>query len=349
MVALEAHAKPPEQLLRLFKRYRRASVSSLQDDNNIVDFCRGLTKEQSAHFQFKTLSNSAKIESVFTDYLGFPSTFSHGVVLSFSHQHFPGLCVVPSLIPLDVQKTILSRTLNRDLCNSQHKTNVHFHHDLVYPERCKSFFDCDPDCKDFFVPKDPTVHKPLSVKQVMDKKLRWITLGGQYDWTKKKYPEEEPPAFPEDLRALLLGLFPSTDPQAAIVNFYSPGDQLSLHRDVSEMCDRGLISISIGCDGLFVLALEDTSCSNPELHHLVLRLRSGDVVYMSDVVRYAWHGVPLVTPDTCPDELSRWPATSDLQRADKHSDTPDAWEGWIASKRVNLNVRQIRKISNNIE
>ena len=37
-------------------------------------------------------------------------------------------------------------------------------------------------------------------------------------------------------------------PQAAIVNVYSPGDSISLHRDVSEGKEAGLVSISLGCE-----------------------------------------------------------------------------------------------------
>ncbi|KAK3628666.1 hypothetical protein LTR56_018481 [Elasticomyces elasticus] len=91
---------------------------------------------------------------------------------------------------------------------------------------------------------------------MLDKKLRWMTLGGQYDWTNKVYPEGPPPPFPKDIKNLVEGLFPMKA-EAAIVNLYSPGDTLSAHRDVSEACAQPLVSISLGCEAIFIAAIED--------------------------------------------------------------------------------------------
>jgi alkylated DNA repair protein alkB homolog 1 len=177
-----------------------------------------------------------------------------------------------------------------------------------------------------FMAKDPTIHRPLSISRVLQKSLRWITLGGQYDWTNKVYPNERPQAFPPDISGLLNGLFPDMKPQAAIVNLYSPGDTLSLHRDVSENSDRGLVSISLGCDCLFIIGNEESSDG------LVIRLRSGDAVYMAKDARFAWHGVPRIIPNTCPSFLKPWPAESGQF---------EDWRGWMSNKRINLNVRQM--------
>jgi DNA alkylation damage repair protein AlkB len=164
---------------------------------------------------------------------------------------------------------------------------------------------------------------------MLNKKLRWITLGGQYDWTNKLYPAEAPPQFPPDIAELLQFLFPDLmTPQAAIVNFYSPGDTLSLHRDVAEECDRGLISLSIGCDGIFILGLQDNDTG--ELKKVAIRLRSGDAVLMNGKSRYAWHGVPQIVKGTCPEWLKDWPGEQ----------YPE-WKGWMEGKRINLNVRQM--------
>lgn len=178
----------------------------------------------------------------------------------------------------------------------------------------------------------------MTTKQFLSKKLRWMTLGGQYDWSEKKYPEQQPPCFPADLSNLLEGLFPRTRPEAAIVNLYSPGDVLSLHRDVSEFCDRGLISLSIGCDAVFLVGRDADSCkASPD--HLAVRLRSGDAVYMSGPSRYAWHGVPQVIAGTCPPELQPWPA--EPNSCSSQSERFDHWHNWMATKRINLNVRQM--------
>lgn len=158
-----------------------------------------------------------------------------------------------------------------------------------------------------------------------------MTLGGQYDWTAKQYPSAPPPPFPADLKKFLRRLFPEVDAQAAIVNFYSPGDTLSIHRDVSELCDEGLISISIGCEGLFVVGSQDAK------ETATIRLRSGDAIYMTGSARYAWHGVPKILADTCPEWLCQWPAVNENEIK------CSVWQGWMANKRININVRQIKK------
>lgn len=113
---------------------------------------------------------------------------------------------------------------------------------------------------------------------------------------------------------------------------------MMMHRDVSEETDKGLISLSFGCDCLFMIAPNDTNeTTQPGVEggkkYLLLRLRSGDAIYMTKESRYAWHGVPKVLKATCPNYLEDWPATGgDF----------DEWRGWMKDKRINLNVRQMR-------
>lgn len=250
-----------------------------------------------------------------------------------------GLLIAPSLIPDAVQIELLDRLLHRDLPNPAHETNMHLHYEL--PDLAKyhgSFFGIPPDEAGVFIPKDPSVHKPLTARRVLEKRLHWVTLGGQYDWTNRVYPRSEPPPFPDDIRNFLGSLFPATSAQAAIVNLYSPGDTMMMHRDVSEETDKGLISVSIGCDGLFMISPNDvdeqTESDNIKAkRYLLLRLRSGDVIYMTNEARFAWHGVPKVVADTCPQHLKNWPA---------HQAQFSDWRGWMEHKRINLNVRQMK-------
>ncbi|PVH78414.1 hypothetical protein DL98DRAFT_247760 [Cadophora sp. DSE1049] len=262
---------------------------------------------------------------------------------SYSIPSIPGLIVIPSLLPPAVQQRMLSRLFHRDLSNANHKTNLHLHYDVKYPgtqssddaddpsrfsssEEQHSFFGDNPDCA-AFVPKNPKEHKSITVRAALKKKLRWMTLGGQYDWTAKAYPKEAPPPFPSDIASFIHKLFPTMKPQAAIVNVYSPGDTLSMHRDVSEKVDKGLVSISIGCDAIFIIGLAGND--TPPVCE-ALRLRSGDAVYMTGESRLAWHGVASIMSGTCPDYLEDWPGQ------DYHE-----WRGWMKDKRINLNIRQM--------
>lgn len=291
----------------------------------------------------------------------------------YYHPLLPGMLIIPNLVPPTVQKRLLDRMVHRDLSKPYHQTNMHLHYDLPYPDGSASFFTYPPPANAHsadihstpgtFTPKDPSVHRPLSIQQVLDKRLHWVTLGGQYDWTNRVYPggvgadddededEEAPknpnlPRFPRDLTRLLSGLFPDTVAQAAIVNFYTPGDTMMIHRDVSEETDKGLISLSIGCDALFMAAPtgefdenkgeEGKDNKDDKEPYVLLRLRSGDAIYMSGHDRFAWHGVPKVIKGTCPDFLADWPAG-------EHQDGRyEAWRGWMKNKRVNFNVRQMR-------
>ena len=132
-------------------------------------------------------------------------------------------------------------------------------------------------------------------------------------------------------------MFPSTKAEAAIVNLYSPGDTLSVHRDVAEASETGLISVSLGCDAIFVIGTSTGGDDGSEDKVLTLRLRSGSAVYMSGASRFAWHGVPQIVAGTCPDYLKEWPGSADGDGNGPYAE----WRGWMANKRVNLNVRQM--------
>jgi len=208
----------------------------------------------------------------------------------------------------------------------------------------ESFFSYPPDSATKFEPKDPAIHKPQSMRQVLERKLHWVTLGGQYDWTNRVYPSSAPPAFPPDVAGFAQALFPETRADAAIVNFYTPGDNMMMHRDVSEETDRGLVSLSIGCDSLFMITPFDVGKMDQEERdrvageggkgYLLLRQRSGDAVYMTKESRFAWHGVPKVLKGSCPDYLKDWPAEDGKY---------EEWKGWMQNKRINVNIRQMKE------
>ena len=251
-----------------------------------------------------------------------------------------GLYVLPNLLSLDVQNKLLSCLLHRDLSNPEHKTNLHAHYNIPYPPEKGSFFRSSsyesPNPKPEFTPKDPSHHTPLSLEKALESKLRWMTLGGQYDWTLKAYPMEEPPPFPPDIAALIKSLFPDIEPEAAIVNVYHPHDTLGLHRDVSESSNRGLVSISFGLDCLFFIGLEDSVSGETRSH--ILRVKSGDAVIMSEEARFAWHGVPSIILGTCPSRIAGWPG--EVCEDPELLENPPA-KGWMENKRINFSIRQM--------
>ncbi|MCJ1379645.1 hypothetical protein MMC17_002747 [Xylographa soralifera] len=359
---LDAIQKPSQELRTVFKKYQKISIGTLDKDSDVIDFVRSsvLTHDNSIRV-VRTITSPILSESFTAPISNTTDTTVSSFVKVFEHCDFPGLEIIPNLLPCKVQQNLLSQLLHRGLANPQHKTNIHTHYHVPYElsrsnpdkrpstgsqpsEDDTSFFNCDPQCLHTFSPVSPKEHKPITITQFLCKKLRWITLGGQYDWTQKVYPQQTPPAFPWDIGNLVHGLFPDMAPEAAIVNIYSPGDTLSLHRDVSEDSDQGLVSISLGCDGLFVVGMRDET--DARARSITLRLRSGDAVYMSGPSRYAWHGVPRIISGTCPKWLQSWPASleepEEAGGIERASNGREAWRGWMATKRINLNVRQMK-------
>ncbi|KAJ5612580.1 hypothetical protein N7510_005774 [Penicillium lagena] len=346
---LNAHDRPPEAIRQRYKHYSKISLNEIDHDPGILDLQRVDPDQLPDELTLSQYMSSQDVRLAFDDYVQgrHELTKEHAPLAEnipvFAHRSVSGLLMIPSLFPPTVQTELLSRLLHRDLSNPAHRTNLHLHYDVTYPghtgssensitsHSSQSFFADDP--ARLLYPKDATIHHPVTVQNMLEKKLRWVTLGGQYDWTAKVYPNETPPPFPEDVSKLLRAAFPETEAQAAILNLYSAGDTLSVHRDVSEECDSGLISVSFGCDGLFVVSHDDgNDCE-------VIRLRSGDAVYMNGTSRFAWHGVPKILPETCPKWLSEWPSGEDVPGA---APSPyQMWRGWMAGKRINLNVRQM--------
>ncbi|KAK3333032.1 hypothetical protein B0T19DRAFT_416989 [Cercophora scortea] len=353
---LDAHEQPSDEMRAQWKLHSKADQQELIDSGYIDDLS---SPEKAAEF---CIAGTIPVETLNSSFQHLYANESDAFKAEkdapiYYHPLLPGLLIVPSVVPPEVQKTLLRSLLHRDLSDPRHQTNMHLHFNLPYPSSSspeasqptsppntttkQSFFSLPPDSPAMFEPKDPSVHKPLSIKQVLERKLHWVTLGGQYDWTNRVYPGSPPPAFPPDIARFLETLFPLTKAQAAIVNFYTPGDTMMMHRDVSEETDKGLISLSIGCDSLFMITPNDVGkMSEAERRavegkgYLLLRLRSGDAVYMTGESRFAWHGVPKVLKGTCPVWLADWPAEGEGEF--------EAWRGWMRNKRINVNVRQMR-------
>ncbi|KAL8393852.1 hypothetical protein RB595_003561 [Gaeumannomyces hyphopodioides] len=385
---LDAHEQPSDRMRAIWKSYARAEPADIVARGDVDDLAE---PQKAADFVLCAKVPAKTLTEGFRHLDPAATPVAHDSPV-YHHPLLPGLLIFPSVVPPQLQRSLLDKLVHRDLSAPEHQTNLHLHYDLPYPrpgrraaegqqqeakddgdddETSASFFTYHPDspATPLFQPKDPAVHKPLTVRRVLDRRLHWVTLGGQYDWTNRVYPDGgSPPAFPRDVAAFLKTVFPDTLAQAAIVNFYSPGDTMMMHRDVSEETDKGLVSISLGCDGLFMIAPSDLG-GDPEAasrqqqprprdgeqeaadvslpgsrgtgskEYLLLRLRSGDAIYMTNESRYAWHGVPKVLKGTCPPHLEYWPAGA---ADDGEGARFQAWRGWMKTKRINLNVRQMR-------
>ncbi|CAI6090293.1 unnamed protein product [Clonostachys chloroleuca] len=368
---LDAHEQPSDELRAEWKSFSKKEPAELLNETKLDDprlplsqtgfVSAGSILKNQLTEAFKQLGISQEAQEdaqiihhpLLPGLMPSPPTPFLSAFIHLTNKPDPGLLILPNLIPETVQQKLLELMIHRDLSNPNHQTNMHLHFKVPYEslDLGASFFSHGPDSPAAsFNPKDPSVHRPQSLRQVLNRKLHWVTLGGQYDWTNRVYPDAEPPRFPADIAGFLHSIFPETQAQAAIVNFYTPGDTMMMHRDVSEESDRGLVSLSLGCDGIFMIApskgpegeedaaateLAPGACDTAQgKGYLTIPLRSGDAIYMTNESRYAWHGVPKVIKGTCPAHLENFPATEDGQY--------EEWRGWMKNKRVNLNVRQIK-------
>ena len=372
---LNAYEAAPTAIRDIYKFYQKLPRDQLESDPGIIDFRRGLDPEQqrvvhlvgtiprlslNAAYGQLGVGKSAQVSTPVPDVSVYEVDSLPGELSCQNYVNKSddlGLRLIPSLLCGQAQERLLSILLHDNLANQRHKTNVHLHHRIPYyatllktcgaSERKEdgfvpSFFRISPDSTEkLFTPLDEVVHNPFTVSQFLSRKLRWLTLGGQFDWTGKRYPLEDEPPFPTDIGNFISSLFPYMKPQAAIVNIYRPGDVLSVHRDVSEESDNALVSFSLGCEAILVAGLHYMEGEKPR--SVAIRLCSGDAICLSGQARFAWHGVPQVLQGTSPDWLRNWPAdaNTDVLSADSPQ-RYEAWRGWMLNKRVNLSVRQIR-------
>lgn len=142
-------------------------------------------------------------------------------------------------------------------------------------------------------------------------KLRWVTLGLQYDWSNPCYLDIENSPLPDalsDIATSCTSVLPLPSGvevrafDAAICNLYHasrrPSDRLGGHQDrVEENPTEPLVSVSVGLPCVFLLGGVDRACPpTPVL------LRGGSVLVLSGPSRRAFHGVPtvLVPPEMQP-------------------------------------------------
>jgi len=324
----EIHALPPRFIQETYWRYNKIKTVDLEADQTVIDFGRGLTDQQRCVLKpVKTLS-AARIQAACKAFrnaaLGMESddplrTKSQDVAV-YEHEHFPGLQIAPSVLPPETQVLFVSQVMHKYLANAKHKTNVEAEYDINFPEQTAE----TSDVKNHSGPEDPSlaslssffsfpghvnslhrkpatnVPSPLKASQFLSKKLRWLTLGSQYDWPTRSYPLDGPTAFPSDLHALVTGLFPDINPESGVCLLYGGKDFMPVHRDVSEQCQTALASFSFGCDGIFVVAKgEEEVMGGDEMEEekkrrtVAVRVRSGDCVVMDGESRWAWHAMPV--------------------------------------------------------
>ncbi|KAI3467710.1 hypothetical protein Pfo_024373 [Paulownia fortunei] len=173
---------------------------------------------------------------------------------------------------------------------------------------------------------------------VLLRKLRWSTLGLQFDWSKRSYnislPHRKIPDALCQLAKRMAGpAMPCGEefqPEAAIVNYFGLGDMLGGHLDDMEKdWSKPIVSMSLGCKAIFLLGGKSR-----EHTPIAMFLRSGDVVLMAGEARECFHGVPRIFADAENAEISH--LESQFAGED---DQP--YLNYIRTSRININIRQV--------
>jgi alkylated DNA repair protein alkB family protein 1 len=326
--------------------------ADLESDPSIFDLSRRaeFTEEQRDIWRPAGHIDASRIEAACETYAGGkPLQAKPDAAPIFEHRDFPGLQVVCGLLPPETQILFTSCLMHRDLSDPAHKINLQADYDISYPLKPsseasrfdRSFFTRERAApEDCLTPKVPDKLKPLNMEQFLYTKLRWLTLGEQYDWPTRSYAKHATP-FPGDLSRLVTGLFPHIHPESGVVLMYSAKDFMPVHRDVSEQCQRALASFSVGCDGIFIMARgEDNGEADNAPRTVAIRVKSGDCVHLTGEARWAWHAMARTIPSTCPSHLASWPvgtpgATPAEEKAYKK------WKGYMGTKRINVSCRQV--------
>lgn len=326
--------------------------ADLENDPNVHDLSKrqDFTEEQKDIWRLAGSIPASQIEAACQAYAGGkPLSERVADVPIFEHRDFPGLQVLSGLLPPETQVLFTSCLMHRDLADPAHKINLQADYEIPYPPKSTSgthrfdstFFTRErAAANDCLIPKVADKLKPLNSEQFLHTKLRWLTLGEQYDWPTRSYAKHATP-FPHDLSTLVTGLFPHIRPESGVVLMYSAKDFMPVHRDVSEQCQRSLASFSVGCDGIFIMARgEDDGEGENEPRTVAIRVHSGDCVHLSGEARWAWHAMARTIPSTCPPHLASWPvgtpgATPEEEKAYKK------WRGYMGTKRINVSCRQV--------
>ncbi|TMX05856.1 hypothetical protein EJD97_011734 [Solanum chilense] len=173
---------------------------------------------------------------------------------------------------------------------------------------------------------------------VLLRKLRWSTLGLQFDWSKRSYnislPHNKIPdalcLLAERMAAPTLPLGEVFQAEAAIVNYFGLGDTLGGHLDDMEKdWSKPIVSMSLGCKGIFLIGGKSR-----EVPPLAMFVRSGDVILMAGQARECFHGVPRIFTDKENAEIS----SLELLFSDEED---SALLEYIKTSRININIRQV--------
>ncbi len=147
-----------------------------------------------------------------------------------------------------------------------------------------------------FTPVMPRTGRPFSVRMTNLGSLGWVSDRAGYRYQPLHPDTGQPwPAIPGVLLALWRTVSGySHDPEACLVNFYSGGARMGLHRDEDEDdFTAPVLSVSLGDTAIFRIGGPERGGKTG-----TLKLNSGDVLVMGGPSRLCYHGIDRVLTGT---------------------------------------------------
>lgn len=248
-----------------------------------------------------------------------------------------GFIYVPGAMTYKEQLHFIKQSFT-EYAKKPNATNLDAHFDIP-KEGLFPYYKDQKECK-IYNKKNDKFEKSCDSKTLEERfirKIRWITLGYQYNWTTKEYNFDDKDfnaTFPQDLSSWAkqaveqLGFDSEFKSEAGIVNFYQPDDTLTGHVDRSEKnMTAPLVSMSIGLSAIFLLG----GLSREDSPVRAVHVRSGDLSILSGPSRLLFHGVPKILSEQAIQYPDDFDGDSDLE----------AYVRLMKNCRININVRQV--------
>lgn len=147
-----------------------------------------------------------------------------------------------------------------------------------------------------FTPIMPRTGRPFSVRMTNLGPLGWVSDRAGYRYQPHHPETGQPwPPIPDLLLAIWRKLagYPH-DPEACLVNFYSGGAKMGLHRDEDEEdFTAPVLSVSLGDTAVFRIGRPERGGKTQ-----TIKLASGDVLVMGGAARLCYHGIDRVLTGT---------------------------------------------------
>ncbi|KAJ2513638.1 hypothetical protein H4217_006217 [Coemansia sp. RSA 1939] len=206
-------------------------------------------------------------------------------------------------------------------------------------------------------PKDKFYLQPATASDLLER-LRWCTLGMQYNWTTKEY-DLGASAFDVEIDSIMRSIAIATtrpenggcsskgwpcannydgssyESQAGIINYYEERSTMAAHVDKTEdNMDAPLVSLSVGLSCVYLIG-----GSTRDVEPTALLLRSGDILAMCGESRLAFHGVPRIIAGSSPEYLTDSLAGS----SDVVAAVYPEWHHfarYLTAHRINCNARK---------